>query len=270
MSSKELHDLERRAEELALSGEWGKSAVEINTRILEIDGRVAGAYTRLARCFHEQGQLLAAREMCKQVLTFDPSNRIALNRLGRMEKEMVEADERAYVLSISSYDEAFSVGMSYRERGKHELAAVAFEKAVSLQPGRVYAWNALGGSCRRMGDLARARGAYARALGVARNTVSLVGLAAVARDLRHYEEAVSLYAEVLRDDRDNVYALNGLGGVYMDTRDFGKAEECFGRASELTQGRSEVVKGLRMLRREYEKRGDNEGRARIDRWLRRL
>ena len=52
-SDSELHDLRERAKSFALAGEWGATAIEINTRMLEIDDRAADAYTRLARCFRE-------------------------------------------------------------------------------------------------------------------------------------------------------------------------------------------------------------------------
>jgi hypothetical protein len=77
----ELRELVKRAEGLALAGQWGDEAVSANTRILELDDRISGAYTRLARCFREQGNWLAARTMYQQVLLFDSRNRMAANQL---------------------------------------------------------------------------------------------------------------------------------------------------------------------------------------------
>src|SRR5689334_6866107 len=102
-SDSELHALRRRAESLALAGEWGITAIEINTRMLAINDRAADAYTRLARCFREQGRLAAAREMYRQVLTFDSHNTIARNNLAKIEKEIGRADELSGVSSIGSF-----------------------------------------------------------------------------------------------------------------------------------------------------------------------
>ncbi|MDA8139273.1 MAG: hypothetical protein M0036_11535 [Desulfobacteraceae bacterium] len=52
--------LRERAKKLALSGNWGDEAIDINTKMIELDDRAADAYTRLAKCFIEQGKKLAA------------------------------------------------------------------------------------------------------------------------------------------------------------------------------------------------------------------
>jgi tetratricopeptide (TPR) repeat protein len=96
----EIHELRQRAESLALAGEWGEIAIEMNTRMLEIDDRAADAYTRLARCFREQGRLEAARQLYTQVLTFAPKNVIARNNLAKIEKEIGRAGELSGVSSI--------------------------------------------------------------------------------------------------------------------------------------------------------------------------
>ena len=180
-SDSELHDLRERAKSLALAGEWGAAAIEINTRMLAIDDRAADAYTRLARCFREQGRLAAAHEMYMQVLTFDSHNVIARNNLAKIEKEIGRADELRGIASISSFDEAFAVGVAARKRNRYALAVAALARAVELRPKSVHAWNALGAAYRHSGALAQARSAYEHALVLARNVVALIGLAAVAR-----------------------------------------------------------------------------------------
>src|SRR5437867_3088720 len=130
----ELYDLRERAKSLALAGEWGATAIEINTRMLEIDDRAADAYTRLARCFREQGRLAAAREMYMQVLTFDSHNIIARNNLAKIEKAIGRADELRGVASIGSFDEAFALGVAARRRNRYALAVAALARAVELRP----------------------------------------------------------------------------------------------------------------------------------------
>src|SRR5215475_6777775 len=202
-SDSELHDLRRRPESLALSGEWGETAIKINTRMLEIDDRAADAYTRLARCFREQGRLRTAREMYTQILTFDSNNVISRNNLVKIEKEIGRAGELSGVLSIGSFDEAFAVAVAARKRKRYALAIAALSKAVELRHGSVHAWNALGAAYRHKGALDQARSAYEHALGLSRNVVSLIGLAAVARDLYDVDKALDLYTEVLRGDPDH-------------------------------------------------------------------
>jgi tetratricopeptide (TPR) repeat protein len=269
-SDSEVDDLRRSAESLAHLGDWGESAIQINTRILEIDDRAADAYLRLARCFREQGRFAAALEMYTQVLTFDSKNRLARNNAAKMEIEVGRADELSRVAAIESFDEAFAVGVGARRRKRHALAVAALSKAVELRPGSIHAWNALGAAYRHKGEVDRSRSAYEHALALARNVVSLIGLAAIARDQADQESAIGLYAEVLRAEPDQAYALNGLGGVYADMGHWGEAEECFSRASRLAEGRAEAVKGLEMLRMQYEAQGEIEATERIGHWLAQL
>jgi tetratricopeptide (TPR) repeat protein len=269
-SDSEIHNLRQRAESLALSGEWGKIAIEINTRMLEIDDRAADAYTRLARCFREQGRLEAAREMYTQVLTFAPNNVIARNNLAKIEKEIGRAGELSGVSSIGSFADAFTVGVAARKCKLYASAIDALSRAVELRPGSVHAWNALGAAYRHKGDLAQARRAYDYAMSLSRNVAFLTGLAAVARDLRDFDEAIDLYTEVLQGDPNHAYALNGLGGVFADIGHWDEAEGFFRRASELAKGRADVMRGLEMLQQSYQVRGDNEAVGRISRWLAQL
>jgi Flp pilus assembly protein TadD len=238
--------------------------------MLEIDDRAADAYTRLARCFREQGRLEAAREMYTQVLTFDSTNVIARNNLARIEKEIGRADELSGVSSIGSFDEAFAVGVAARRRKRYALAIGALSRAVELRPGSVHAWNALGAAYRHIDALDQARSAYDHALGLRRNVVSLIGLAAVARDLGDFDKAIDVYTEVLQGNPDQAYALNGLGGVYADIGLLAEAEERFRRASEIAEGRADAVRELKRLRLSYEARGDNEAVGRVSRWLAQL
>src|SRR5687768_15459870 len=103
MTGPQLGQLMKRAEDLALSGEWGDEAVDVNTRILELDDRIAGAYTRLARCFRERGDWLAARTMYEQVLEFDPSNLIARNQLGAIRDRLRGQEDAELVACIHDY-----------------------------------------------------------------------------------------------------------------------------------------------------------------------
>lgn len=269
-SDSEFNDLQRKAKLLARSGEWGKTAIEINTRMLEIDDRAADAYTRLARCFRKQGRLIAAREMYSQVLTFDSNNTIARNNLAEIEKQIGRADELSGVSSICSFDEAFSVGVAARKRKRYALAIAALLRAIELRPESVHAWNALGAANRHKGSLSQAARVYDHAMRLSRNIVSLTGLAAVARDSHEPDKAISLYTEVLKGAPDHAYALNGLGGVYADIGRFDKAEEYFKRASELSEGREDAVRGLEKLRLNFEAQRNIEAAKRISRWLAQL
>lgn len=270
MTISDLENLGEKAKQLALSDEWGAQAIAINTHIIELDEHAADAYTRLAKCFLAEGKTIAAYDMYKQVLEFDPKNTIAINNLQRLEYNIARAREEQVfedIATLSSYEEAFSIGIAARRQGKLKLAIVALQRALELKPDNIYAFNALGAAYRRSGNSDNASRMYQNALSIVMNSVSLVGLAAVKRDLSLYEEAIALYKKVLSSEPHNAYALNGLGGVYTDLGSYTTAENYFNEALSVNEGIKEAKRGLERLLEIYTKSGDVESIQRIKRWL---
>jgi tetratricopeptide (TPR) repeat protein len=257
----EISVLRKQAEDLAIQGIWNERAVEINTRMLEIDDRAADAYNRLGRSFRELGRLHAAREMFKQVLSFDKFNSIANNAVIAIDESIGAEDENGIdiiktIESMVSFDEAFTYGVAARRRRKYLIAVTALSKAVTLRPNSQPAQNALGAAYRHRGELDKAKKVYEDSLQISKNKVSQIGLAAVYRDFREYGAATALYNEVLSLDPNEPYALNGLGGVYSDIGQLDKAEGCFNRAVDIEEGRETAVEGLFKLMDLYELRED--------------
>ncbi len=267
MSKKTLTGLREYAKRLALSDDWGSEAIAANTRIIELNEQAADAYTRLAKCFLSQGNMLTAYDMYRQVLEFEPNNTIAAYGIHSLQRVIAKELELRDVASIESYDEAFSVGVAARRRGNVALAIVALKRALELYPGSIYACNALAAAYRRGGMPMEATHTYQRALEMTPNTASLVGLAAVARDNGQTGEAIELYKKVLSSEPRNAYALNGLGGVYTDMGDYSTAENYFNRASKVDDGIDEAVKGLEKIRFVHKKNGNADSVERIGRWL---
>jgi tetratricopeptide (TPR) repeat protein len=87
----QVSSLERQAEELAQRGEWGASAEAVNRQIIELVPGQPAAYTRLARCLKDRGDFSSAEAIYRQVLTFDPTNAIASNNVGRIDYERAAA-----------------------------------------------------------------------------------------------------------------------------------------------------------------------------------
>lgn len=81
MTNFDIRELERRAVTLVKAGVYDPSAIDLNQRILSSDPANRGALNRLARCFHEVGQLEDAENACLRVLEQDPANTIARHRL---------------------------------------------------------------------------------------------------------------------------------------------------------------------------------------------
>ncbi len=85
---------EERARALAVAGNFGAEALELNRRLVAANAADMASRTRLARCYLEAGQLDQAEAEYREVLRLDPRNRIAAGGL-----EMVERQRHPVVLA---------------------------------------------------------------------------------------------------------------------------------------------------------------------------
>ena len=74
----------------------------------------------------------------------------------------------------------------------------------------------------------------------------------------------TIYENVLRQNNENCYALNGLGGVYSDLGMLGDAEACFKSALEIGEAPDESIRNLEKLKEVYLDQNNRDGMARID------
>ena len=295
MSSEfELKKLRKQAESLALSGNWGQEAIEINTKILEIHSLESGAHTRLAQCFKMKGEYFRAYYIFRNVLNFDPKNNIARNQSEliredalRQKKEIekdalrqkkkIEEDarieqEKNDISGINNFHEAYYLGLAAKRRRRFDLAIAALIKATELNPESLFAWNALGSACCRKRNAEEALRAFQHGYELGGGNVSLVGIATVDRMIGNLEAAIDLYKKVLGQDPNNVYALNGLAAAYHDAGKFEDAQNFFdcAFAAKQSKSRTNAVNYLKELGRTSKLNGDDSTAERITRWLNNL
>ncbi len=264
------------AQEKARLNEWDDKAMLINQRIIESDETQVSAYTRLARCHWEKGELETARLIYQQILQFDRSNIIASNRLAELNKQL-DADQivgESTVLERNpdsalhqSIDEEldpqilFNLGMAVKRRGMPEIALIALEKAWELCKQQ-YIGNALAATYRMLNKPERASKLYRQVLELNPNSYSVVGLAAVQRDLGEYDKAIANYESVLAMEPENSFALNGIAAVYSDLGRFDDVEDALLRA-----GRIQQPSALATLEKAQERclqRGEKDGWDRLE------
>ncbi len=261
-SSAELVELRKRAEKLAISNDFGEAAIEINTKIIEIDkSRSIDAHNRLARCYLTKGNIVDAYKVYRQVLDLDPLNRIALNELKRIEnntlikrienaarkqqekilkekrqqqKESRIQKKKDKISAMTNYDELFQLAMTQKKRGQFDLAIAAFMRATELNPENPYVWTSLGSAYRQNDDAAEAYRAFERALELGGDEdIVFVGMAAAKHMMGNNASAIELYERVLKHNNRNIYALKGLATLYNDIGDLEKARKLFGRVHYL-------------------------------------
>lgn len=76
-----LNYLNDTAKSMTTTGNWGKDAIEINKKIIEINSSDTSAYTRLGKCYMLQNDIPSAISMYKEALKLDNKNMIAINNL---------------------------------------------------------------------------------------------------------------------------------------------------------------------------------------------
>lgn len=234
---------------------------------------VTGLYSRdtprLARCFKERGNWLAAQAMYQQVLAFDPGNQIASNQLVAVNEKLEALHDIELVSEIDDHREAQSIGVAARKQGNALLAIAALRRAVQLV-ATPYTLTALGAAYRLNGQLDEAERSYRRAITMEGSPAARVGLAAVYAERGRLTESDALYRSVIREDERNIYALNGLGALLVKRGRLEQAEACFIRAAQIGQATDDSVARLTDLHSAYSRKGDSAGAQRIQAFLARL
>jgi len=90
----DVASLQRQADELASLGDWGPKAETVNRRLVELDPNRIVAYTRLAKCLKEKGEIEVAEVLYRRVVELDPANTIATSNLRRLKQERGAAQGR--------------------------------------------------------------------------------------------------------------------------------------------------------------------------------
>ncbi len=136
MNNMNLQMLVDKAEQMALSNNWGENVYKINMTILKIDQNNGAACTRLAKYYKLKENIPEAKKMYLKALEIDNNNRGAINNLNEIEKDQKESD---FVDKIKTIAQLLKEGQSSMLKGKYRLAAKLFSKAYSIEPLLIYA-----------------------------------------------------------------------------------------------------------------------------------
>lgn len=250
------------ARRLARAGEWSEEARVLNTEVLRLLPDDVATLTRRGRCYFEQGNVEAAKKDYERALAMDPGNRISRNFLDRIGKELSYIRDASRVESMTSFDEAYRVGMGAKggSQPDYRLAIAALRQAFRLEPRRYEVIVSLAATHRAAGEPDEAERLYKWLLARREDSAAKVGLAAVYRDKKHLVEARKLYESVIEYDESNVHALHGLAGVLYDMRRSNEAAKVFAKAAKFGghTPRDSVAK-LVEIKKHYERMGDDSG-----------
>jgi tetratricopeptide (TPR) repeat protein len=118
--------LARRSDELVERDDWGPDALATNRELVERDPSATRARFRLALCFEEAGEVLAAREAFARVLARETDGleaRVAARHLAILE-------ERARAVATPSPYEALARARKHARNGELDRAHVWYDRAL--------------------------------------------------------------------------------------------------------------------------------------------
>lgn len=177
-------------------GQFDK-VVLVSTEALKINSEHYGALCNLANGLFYTGNMQAALEKYKKVLTLKSGETYivdnycrALNSLGRQKEAIKILDSllKKQPLHAPAY---IGRGIAYAEIGQFEIAKQSFEKALKINPLSVDANLGMGNLCRFKGDLLRSEKHYRAILDVDQyHALAYVGLATVKRLAGELELAI--------------------------------------------------------------------------------
>ncbi len=266
--------LRQRAEKLALAGNWGPETLSVNGELLEHDPDHLPAYTRVARCHQEAGNLLAQREWYLRAQEDGPtgtSKTIVERGLIRVNAALRGLGDVEALGRITDVSELLSLALAVREARRPDLdlalaantrALEIAERAPDVHP-RVRARNGLGATLRARGEseaaLDQARKSRELDGNPARNSHAFTVAIAALGDQRNFTQAVELGESVMRSRPADPYLLNAMMRAYHGAGDLASAESCGEKALALAENppaRQRAIKGLRKIVVDHEQRGN--------------
>lgn len=148
MNNVDLKKLVNKASEMAIGNIWGENAYKINMAIIKKDNNNCGAYTRLAKYYKLNDNIIEAKNMYLKTLDIDPKNRIAINNLNDIEQDQRENEA---VDKIKTTKELLKEGKSSMTKGKYKLAVKLYSKVYSIEPKLMHAVS-LAGAYKKLGE----------------------------------------------------------------------------------------------------------------------
>jgi tetratricopeptide (TPR) repeat protein len=200
---------------------------------------------------HEAGQLQAAEEIYRQILSVAPNHADALHLLG-----IAASQQNNYELAVTYILRAIelnpndavyhsNLGNIYRAQGKQHEAIESCRRALAINPDLADAHNNLGASLKALGRLDEAMSCFRRALDLnPRFAVAHFNLGNIYEMQDKFDEAEHAYGLALQLQPTFVDAHMNLGVVLRFRNKLDESIACFRRALELQPLNAEAYTNL--------------------------
>ena len=231
-----LKNLEKEARDLRARENWGEKAIEVNTRILELDPCNVAAFNRRARCQREQKNLSAAEADYRCALELAPKNTNIQTALREIEKETkrqrADGEFIDKIRGIENFNEVYAIASTHKGKSpsKRRIAIEAFKRAFLLDRKRIYVLIELAAVHRTLQQRNEAEKIYKWILRREANSAAKVGLAAVYKNKKRLKDGLRLCDEVLAQEPSNPHALRCRAGILSELDRGAEAAESFGNS----------------------------------------
>jgi predicted O-linked N-acetylglucosamine transferase (SPINDLY family) len=186
----------------------------------------------LAAQHHQAGQLQAAEEIYRQILSIDPNQADAWHLLGVIAAQV----------------------------GQHESAETCIRRAVAINGGESAFFGNLGNSLQAQGKLDEAIDCFRRALTLKPDDAgAYYNLGIVLKKQDKYDAAIDCFRQALQLAPEFADAHNNLGSVLRTQKKLTEAAGCFIRAIELRPDSAEANNNLGAALQELDRVGDAIG-----------
>jgi tetratricopeptide (TPR) repeat protein len=192
---------------------------------------------------HQQGSLLQAEKLYRQIIRLDPNHADAHNLLGvschqrRQGADAVRFIQKAVALNRQAAPYHSNLGMAYRGLGKLDEAVRCYRKALNLQPDYAEARFNLGIALHDQQKFVEAEVCFRRALAaLPGNSDVLINLGNSLQAQEKFSDALDCFGQILEIDANHFEAEFNLGNCLKEQECYEPAAEHFQRAVEINPG----------------------------------
>jgi predicted O-linked N-acetylglucosamine transferase (SPINDLY family) len=190
-----------------------------------------------AYSFHQQGDLVNAQILYKQVLSIDPNHFEALNLLGVIEAKnkntqaAISLLEKAIAVQPNNAVSYYNYGLLLKDVGQLAEADRSYSKAISLNPNFAEAYFNNGNVLRELARTQEAINCYQKAVALKPNYVeAFSNLGSSLEELMQVEKALHAYKEAIRLKPDYAEAHSNFGNALQKLERYEEALASYDRA----------------------------------------
>lgn len=191
---------------------------------------------RLARQYHQKGDLAKAAQVYAAVLEVDPLHAEANHNTGLiyavrgMPDDAIAYMKRSVELDKTNAEFHNNLGEMYRKTRQTELAEFHLTAAVELKPGYSEAFSNLGLLFKDKGDINNAKLCFSESLAAnPRNIAALINTGNLFRSEKEYDDAMECYLAALELSPENPTALAGAGITCYSKGDYNTAAKYYSK-----------------------------------------